>query len=225
MFTGLIKGTGVVREVFPFGRGRRFRIELGALSGVAAIGQSMAVNGTCLTLTGLAGGVACFDAVSETVSRTNLGLLRPGDRVNLEPALRAGDALDGHIVQGHIDVAAPVRAVDASRPETRTITIALPASISRLVAEKGSVAVDGVSLTVSGVGRDFFAIAVIPHTWENTTLSLRKPGDPVNIEVDVLARYTARLMGLDSPDAAGPSEAFLEAHGFLRSRHESDTGL
>ena len=218
MFTGLVKGMGVVREILPFGLGRRFRVELGALSGTLAIGQSVAMNGACLTLTDLAGGAACFDAVSETVSRTNLGLLRPGDRVNLEPALRAGDALDGHIVQGHIDAAAPVRAVDVSRPETRTITIALPESISRLVAEKGSVAVDGISLTVSGARRDSFAIAVIPHTWENTTLSRRQPGDLVNIEVDVLARYTARLMGLDNPDAAGLSEAFLEAHGFLQSR-------
>ncbi|MDR2391530.1 MAG: riboflavin synthase [Planctomycetota bacterium] len=225
MFTGLVKGMGAVREVSPFGLGRRFRIELGALSGAAAIGQSMAVNGACLTITGLAGGAACFDAVSETVSRTNLGLLRPGDRVNLEPALRAGDALDGHIVQGHIDAAAPVAAVDASRPEVRTITIALPASISRLVAEKGSVAVDGVSLTVSGAGRDSFAIAVIPHTWENTTLSLRKPGDLVNVEVDVLARYAARFMGMDSQAvAAGLSETFLETHGFFRSGRDSGTG-
>ncbi|MDR1518660.1 MAG: riboflavin synthase, partial [Planctomycetota bacterium] len=139
MFTGLIKGLGLVREASPFGRGRRLRIDLFRVAESAAAGQSVAVNGVCLTLTGLEGSVGRFDAVAETVSRGNLGRLRPGDRVNLEPALRVGDALDGHIVQGHVDAAGEVLAVDASRPEARALKVALPENLRRLVAEKGSV--------------------------------------------------------------------------------------
>ncbi|MDR3078269.1 MAG: riboflavin synthase, partial [Planctomycetota bacterium] len=134
MFTGLVASLGTVREALPFGRGRRFRIDLAGLGGLMEVGRSVAVNGVCLTITGLFGGVAGFDAVAETVSRSNLSLIRSGDRVNLEPALRAGDALDGHIVQGHVDALAEVLELDASQPDARLLRVALPESISRLVA-------------------------------------------------------------------------------------------
>lgn len=211
MFTGLVKCLGTVRDTAPFGRGRRFRIDIGELARGAAAGQSIAVNGTCLTITSLSGSEATFDAVTETVRRTNLGRLHAGDSVNLEPALKAGDALDGHIVLGHVDALAPVLAVDAAAADNRVVKIALPASIRHLVAEKGSVAVDGISLTVAGAGDDWFTVSVIPHTWANSSLSSLRAGTEVNIEVDVMARYAARIMQFP---AGGITESFLRENGY-----------
>ena len=211
MFTGLVRAMGTVREASASGKGRRLRIDLGPLAGSVGVGQSVAVNGACLTATAVSGSGAAFDAVAETLARTNLGALRPGDPVNLEPALKAGDALDGHVVLGHVDALAAVLAVDDANPDARTLRLAIPPDIRHLVAEKGSVAVDGVSLTVSRAGRDWFEAAVIPHTWANTTLSRRRPGDGVNLEADVLARYAARIMqhGGNRFD-----EDFLRENGF-----------
>ncbi len=219
MFTGLVKCLGTIRDAEAFGKGRRFRIDLGEMAGAAAVGQSVAVNGVCLTVTATNGREATFDAVKETLSRTNLGMLKPGDRVNLEPALKAGDALDGHMVLGHIDALAKVLEIDAANPDSRVMKIALPMAIRHLVAGKGSIAVDGISLTVVEAGADWFTIAVIPHSWQNSTLSLRKAGDGVNLEVDVVARYAARIMEYgprseNSPPAGGISEEFLRQNGF-----------
>jgi riboflavin synthase len=177
----------------------------------------------CLTITSLAGTEAAFDAVTETIARTNLGRLRAGDAVNLEPALKIGDALDGHIVQGHVDALARVLNVDSAAADNRVIRVALPESIRHLVAEKGSVAVDGISLTVAAAGDDWFSISVIPHTWANSSLSALSAGLEVNIEVDVMARYAARIArfpaGQGSPgDGAGKqggiSESFLRENGY-----------
>ncbi|MDR0362771.1 MAG: riboflavin synthase [Planctomycetota bacterium] len=212
MFTGLVKTLGTVVSAEPFGRGRRFVIDLGSVSADAAIGQSVAVNGVCLTVTERAGAAAAFDAVGETVARTNLGFLRAGGRVNLEPALRAGGALDGHMMLGHVDALARVLEMDAKDPDNRVIRVELPRGIAHLVAEKGSVAVDGVSLTVAEAGRNWFTVAVIPHTWANSTLRLRKPGDGVNLEADVLARYAARILGKEPK--SGLTEEFLAENGF-----------
>ncbi len=193
VFTGLVKCLGTVKDAAPFGKGRRFRIDINVLAPTSQIGQSIAVNGVCLTITSLQGAEATFDAVSETLSRTNLGKLKAGDKVNLEPALKVGDVLDGHIVLGHIDALAPILKIDSANADNRTLTIALPPSIRHLVAEKGSVAVDGISLTVAEADRDWFTIAVIPHTWANSGLSRLSVGDEVNVEADVMARYAARL--------------------------------
>lgn len=217
MFTGLVLGLGTVKRVVPFGNGRSFVIDVAALGNTLAVGQSVAVNGACLTVTALASSEASFDAVSETVSRTNLGMLRAGDKVNLEPALKAGDALDGHIMLGHVDVLAKMLAVDASNPDNRVLRIELPTVLRHLVAEKGSIAVDGISLTVANAGADWFTIAVIPHTWSNSTLSRLNVGDGVNLEVDVLARYAARILQYGAPGGGGDgvTEGFLREHGFL----------
>ncbi len=216
MFTGLIKELGTVRESVLFGNGRHFRIDIGSLAGTSAIGQSIAVNGVCLTVTAIAGTIASFDAVTETVSRTNLGVLHAGDGVNLEPALAAGDALDGHMVLGHVDALAKVLEIDAANPDNRIVRIGLPESIRHLVAEKGSVAVDGISLTVAKAERDWFSIAVIPHTWDNCTLSRRSPGDGVNVEVDVLARYAARILQYGgSGNGDGVTMDSLRRAGFI----------
>lgn len=215
MFTGLVKCLGTVRDASTFGKGRRFRIDLADLAGQVEVGQSVAVNGVCLTATTVASNEATFDAVAETVSRSNLGLLRGGDKVNLEPALKAGDALDGHIMQGHVDAMGTVLTVDASNPDNRVVKISLPANIRHLVAEKGSVAIDGISLTVAAVGDDWFTVAIIPHSWSNSTLSLRSIGDGVNLEADVLARYAVRIMQYGGNWAGGGiSEDFLRKNGF-----------
>ncbi len=220
MFTGLVKCLGNVKETSAFGKGRRFRIDVGPLAENACVGQSIAVNGACLTITSLRGREATFDAVAETVGRTNLGRLKPGDAVNLEPALRVGDALDGHIVLGHVDALAPVLAVDAANADNRVVAIRLPLGIRHLVAEKGSIAVDGISLTVASAGDDFFTVSVIPHTWKNSSLSFLAAGGEVNLEVDVMARYAARMLRFPGagegaqPVAGGVSEAFLRENGF-----------
>lgn len=224
MFTGLVRGVGVVKNVAAFGGGKHFRIDLGAAGEGIAVGQSVAVNGACLTATRVAANEAEFDAVSETIARTNLGRLRAGDKVNLEPALKAGDALDGHMVLGHVDAMGPVLAIDAAAADNRVLRIGLPPAIRHLVAEKGSIAVDGISLTVSAAGDDWFAVSVIPITWENTTLASLAVGDGVNLEVDVVARYTARILQCgrqaagqtDGPPAAngGVSMQFLQEYGF-----------
>jgi riboflavin synthase, alpha subunit len=204
---------GVVKDSTPFGKGRRFRIDIGEIADTAQVGQSIAVNGVCLTATSLSGSVATFDAVSETVSRSNLGLLKPGGKVNLEPALKAGDALDGHIMLGHVDALANVVSVEAASSDNRVLKIALPKNIRHLVAEKGSVAIDGISLTVAQAGDDWFTVAVIPLTWGHTTLSLLKPGSGVNLEADVMARYAARILQFEGGDQ-GISEDFLRRNGF-----------
>lgn len=215
MFTGLVKCMGTVRDAATFGKGRRFRIDVADLAGQVAVGQSVAVNGVCLTATGVASNEITFDAVAETVSRSNLGRLRAGGKVNLEPALKAGDALDGHIMQGHVDAMGMVLTVDASNPDNRVVKISLPRPICHLVAEKGSVAIDGISLTVAAAGDDWFTVTVIPHTWTNSTLSLRAVGDGVNLEADVLARYAARIMQYGENWAGGGiSEDFLRKNGF-----------
>lgn len=217
MFTGLIKCLGTVKDAAPFGKGRRFRIDINELAPTSAVGQSIAVNGVCLTVTAIHGAEAAFDAVGETVSRTNLATLKAGDKVNLEPALRVGDVLDGHIVLGHVDVLAPVIEIDAANPDSRRLVVALPASIRHLVAEKGSVAVDGISLTVAEAGEDWFSIAVIPHTWANSSLSRLAVGGGVNVEADVMARYAARLLRYppSGADGDGVTMESLRENGFL----------
>ena len=201
MFTGLVRCLGIVKDAAPFGNGRRFRIDINILAPASRVGQSIAVNGVCLTITSLRGTEATFDAVTETVSRTNLGKLKAGDSVNLEPALKVGDVLDGHIVLGHVDALAPLLNIESASADNRKLTIALPAAIRHLVAEKGSVAVDGISLTVAEAGRDWFSVAVIPHTWANSGLSSLAVGDGVNVEADVMARYAARLMQFPQGEA------------------------
>lgn len=186
MFTGIVREVGAVVAH----EGSRLAVKCDM---TAETGGSIAVNGACLTVVAADGGVLAFDVVPETERRTNLGRLRPGDRVNLEPALALGQPLDGHIVQGHVDAATDVRSV-APAAAGREITVALPPSLARFVAEKGSVAVDGVSLTVTAVSGDAFGVALIPHTLDRTIAGTYQAGSIVNLEVDVLARYAARLL-------------------------------
>jgi riboflavin synthase len=191
MFTGIVAGGGRVAENRP----GRLGIEHAPTAQRLAIGASVAVNGVCLTVVETEGDVFYADVVPETRRRTNLGGLKPGDPVNLELPLIASAALDGHLVQGHVDATARINEV-ADTELGKEVSIELPGSLARYVAEKGSIAVDGVSLTVVQVSdaRKEFKIAYIPHTLAETTAGAYQPGTLVNLEVDVVARYVERLV-------------------------------
>ena len=188
MFTGLVAAKGTVRR-----SGERMAIEAGELASELAEGDSVAVNGVCLTATSIADGVFTADVMAETLSRSSLGPLEVGDPVNLELPLRAADRLGGHVVQGHVDGVAVVR---DTREDgfARVVTFDAPPELLRYVVEKGSIAVDGVSLTVSAIDDASFAVSLIPETLERTTLGAAEPGRPVNLEVDVLAKYVEKLV-------------------------------
>jgi riboflavin synthase len=187
MFTGIVSA---VARVVETGDGR-IGIDHAWVARQLKVGGSVAVNGCCLTVVKKRGPVFFADVVPETLRRTNLGALKPGAEVNLELPLTAASTIDGHLVQGHVDTTASVRLVKPVATG-REVTIELPASISRFVAEKGSIAVDGVSLTVAEIGRATFTVALIPHTLDVTIAKSYKPGSKVNLEADIVARYVAR---------------------------------
>lgn len=193
MFTGIVRELGTVEAVDVAPGGARIRLAAPAAAAAAAAGDSVALNGVCLTVTAVEGGCLAFDAVPETLSRTSLAGLGAGDRVNVEPALRAGEPLGGHIVQGHVDGVGRVRALAAEGDGAR-LTVEAPPQLLRYCVEKGSIAVEGVSLTVAALLPDAFEVALVPHTLGATTLGLLRPGDTVNLEADVLAKYVERAL-------------------------------
>ena len=193
MFTGLVADRGSVRGAEPAaGGGMRIEIEA-ALAAELAPGDSVAVNGVCLTATAIWGGGFSADVVAETARRSSLGALAVGDAVNLELPLRAGDRLGGHVVQGHVDAVGEVESVDAEGAG-RVVRVAAPPELLRYVVEKGSIAVDGVSLTVASVDEEGFAVALVPETIAHTTLGTAAQGRPVNLEADVLAKHLEKLL-------------------------------
>ncbi len=194
MFSGLVETVGRLRSRKPHGGGARLEVECTLGGEPLRHGESVAVNGVCLTVAASGAGGFVADLSPETLSRTTLGRLPVGERVNIERALRLTDRLGGHIVLGHVDATAAVRAVQPLQA-FRVVRVALPPALGPEVAEKGSVAVDGVSLTVAAVGGDWFEVAVIPATLEGTTLKDRRVGDLVNLETDVLAKYVRRALG------------------------------
>ena len=189
MFSGIVEGRGRVISLRRAAGGARLSLRLPAALGEVRAGQSLAVNGVCLTALRRSA-IFQADLSPETLARTTLGELEPGDPVNLERALRVSDRMSGHIVQGHVDRVVDVRRVRRDGGGW-LFTFSLPADVRRLVVEKGSVAVDGISLTAFGVGRGEFSVAVIPHTFRKTTLSDRRRGDRVNFEADILAKLVA----------------------------------
>jgi riboflavin synthase len=193
MFTGIVKEIGSVRAVDAGPGGSRFEIAAG-FAGELNEGDSVCVEGACLTATGVDAGRFAADVMNQTLSLTTLGSLAAGDPVNLEPALRAGDPLGGHIVQGHVDGVGEVRSL-AEDGFARRLTIAVPGGLERYLVEHGSVTVAGVSLTVAGLGAETFEVSLIPETLERTTLGALQEGDRVNLELDVVARYVERLLG------------------------------
>jgi riboflavin synthase alpha subunit len=191
MFTGIVRERGRVVFADRNGGGLHLRIAA-AETAQAAPGDSISVSGCCLTVTASDGESLEFDAVPETIARTTLGSLEPGVEVNLEPALRAGEPLGGHFVQGHVDGRARVSALEHEGDGAR-LHVQLPRELHRYCVEKGSLAVDGVSLTIAALHDDAVEIALVPFTLEHTTLGTLGPGDDVNVEVDLLAKYADRL--------------------------------
>lgn len=196
MFTGIVEEVGVVERVAGGGPTRRLQVRAATTREGTAAGASVAVNGVCLTVVAALPGGFAFDVGPETLARTTLGGLGPGDRVNLERPLRFGGAMGGHLVLGHVDGVATVEAV--SRVEsTARVRFALPGpALAPLLVEQGSVAVDGVSLTVAALPAGGFEVMLIPHTLAATTLGALRPGQPVNIEADVIGRYVLRALTL-----------------------------
>jgi riboflavin synthase len=195
MFTGIVETSGTVQRIAPHDGGARFVVKVGPMARELALGESVAVNGCCLTVTenDAAAQTATFDLLGETLRVTALGRLKEGGVVNLERALRIGDRLSGHFVQGHVDDTATV--LDLARSgQDHKFTVGLPATRARLVVRKGSVCIDGMSLTVAELGADRMIFWITPHTFAVTNLSALKIGDSVNLEFDMLAKHIERLV-------------------------------
>ena len=193
MFTGIVEGTAEVLEFAKISEGARLSVDLGPLSSGVKPGASILVDGCCLTAEEVDGSIARFSAVSETLSLTNLGVLQAGRSVNVERSLRVGDRVGGHFVFGHVDGVGEVLEVTEV---PASLKVRIPARLSRYLVPKGSIAVDGVSLTLAEVDRDVFSVALVPFTLERTTLGARRAGDRVNIETDYLARLVLHDRGI-----------------------------
>ncbi|MFZ5596233.1 MAG: riboflavin synthase [Bacillota bacterium] len=217
MFTGLVEELGVVRGIARGADSARIHIEARKIVEDMKIGDSIAVNGVCLTSVEFDRSHFIADVMAETLARTNLAGLKPGDRVNLERALRLGDRLGGHMVSGHIDGVGIIKRREKYDIAT-LITITAPASVMRYIIKKGSVAIDGTSLTVVDFGGDWFQVSLIPHTARMTTLGFKKVGDGVNLEGDIVGKYIERLVyGENSKEETkrgGISLEFLVQNGF-----------
>lgn len=208
MFTGIVEETGIVRSVRP----DRLTISATEVLQGTKLGDSLAVNGACLTVNALDAGAFSVDVTPETLRRTNLGSLRSGSQVNLERALLIGGRLGGHLVQGHIDATGKIASL-VPVGESVTARVAAPPTVMHYIVEKGFIAVDGVSLTVVDYDATSFTVSLIPYTMEGTTLGSRKIGDLVNLEVDIIAKYVEKA----KQASGGVSLDFLSEHGFLSS--------
>ena len=212
MFTGLIEEIGIVKSLTG-GTVARLVVASARVIEDVRVGDSVSVSGACLTVTSVSDGHLTFDAVPETLSRTTLEDLRPGDKVNLEASLRAGKMIGGHFVQGHVDGVGNVESV-RRLGDSAEVRIGAPREILRYVVEKGSIAVDGISLTVASVDDAGFTVAAIPHTLDVTTLGSKRPGDRVNLEVDIIGKYVEKFLG-GRGASAGVTEEMLRDSGFM----------
>jgi riboflavin synthase len=202
VFTGIVEELGEVTAVEKLGDASRFRLRGPVVTEGAKHGDSIAVNGVCLTVVDFEDGRFSADVMAETLNRSSLGALTVGSRVNLERPMALGGRLGGHLVQGHVDGTGTI--VERKLSEHwEIVKISLPADLSRYVVEKGSITVDGISLTVVDAGPDYFTVSLIPTTLALTTLGVKQAGDPVNLEVDVLAKYVERLLGKGAGAPAG----------------------
>jgi riboflavin synthase len=201
VFTGIVRERGRIAAVEGGGNARRLDVDAPATAGQLAVGDSVSIGGCCLTATAVSNGRFSVTAVPESLSRTTLARLAPGDEVNLETATRAGEPLGGHYVQGHVDGIGTVVSVEPEEEGTRVRIEAAPALL-RYCVEKGSITVDGVSLTITALRAGAFEVALVPHTLEQTTLGGLEPGVEVNLEVDILAKYVEKLL---DPDTISPA--------------------
>lgn len=213
MFTGIIEETGSVARVLQGGTSGEIKINASCVLEGTRLGDSIAVNGVCLTVTGLYEDGFTADVMPETLRRSNLGMLRSGDKVNLERAMAADGRFGGHIVSGHIDGTGDIVSL---RNEGNAVWVRIRAKeeILGLIVEKGSITIDGISLTVATLGSDYFEVSIIPHTGAQTTLLKKKPGDKVNLENDIIGKYAQRLLG-KSTGNGGITADFLAEHGFF----------
>lgn len=193
MFTGIVEEKGIIRSLNINGSSGTIRIESRKVLEGTSIGDSIAVNGICLTVTSMGDGFFTADVMAETVRRSSLGILSQGSEVNLERAMAANGRFGGHIVSGHIDGTGTVRSL-VREENAIWFTIETPPEILKYIVHKGSICIDGISLTVASVGSDNFKVSVIPHTGSETTLLSKRPGSPVNLENDIIAKYVERLM-------------------------------
>jgi riboflavin synthase len=220
MFTGIIEGLGTIHEIRPQGQGRRMTLDADFPLERTRIGDSISVSGACLTVVVIDGRRFEVDVSPETLSKTTFGSARIGERVNLERALRLSDRIDGHLVSGHIDGTGAV-AFKQSRGNATVIAIKVPENISYYIIKKGSVAVDGISLTVNNCGINRFEVGIIPHTAKLTTISFKKVGDLVNLETDMIGKYVERFIAGKHHDKRGKGSggvldmAFLAKTGFV----------
>ena len=211
MFTGIIKEQGVVRTLRRMGSITRIEIESNLIQKTVAIGDSVAVNGVCLTVVEKKGPVIAFEVMEETVRRSNLIEMSGGACVNMEEALRADSFLGGHFVLGHIDCVGKIKTINEKK-EVRSIHIEIPRQFNNLIVDKGSITLDGVSLTVGEARDGSFTVYLIPHTLKSTNLGARKPGDKFNIEFDIIGKYIARFN--DCRSSSILTENFLRQKGF-----------
>jgi riboflavin synthase len=198
MFTGIVEGTGIIKSISKIKTAnriadKRIEIDLGKLRRGLRVGDSVCVNGTCLTATSILKNIAIFEVVKETTKRTSLGLLKAGDLVNLERSLRINARIEGHIVLGHVDGVGKIEDIQKIPSETK-IWISVNKQTAGLLVPKGSIAVDGISFTIVDVSNEVFSVALVPHTLAVTTFKSKKKGDKVNIEVDILSKYVAKLL-------------------------------
>jgi riboflavin synthase len=196
VFTGIIEATGEIKGAERSANGGTEMVIATELAKELEVGASLALNGCCLTVTGRSGSEIRFDLLAETLRRTNLGDLKPGDLINLERPMQANGRFDGHVVQGHIDTTSQIQSIESVGADHR-IEIVLPEAFSRYVVFKGSIAVDGISLTIAELDEDRFTIWIIPHTWQVTNLQRRKATERVNLEFDLIAKYVERMVQAD----------------------------
>ncbi|HIG54603.1 MAG TPA: riboflavin synthase [Candidatus Latescibacteria bacterium] len=213
MFTGLIEELGRVRRLERQNAFQRLEIAAEHVLSDLAVGDSINIDGACQTAVAVDADGFVVETVAETLACTTLGTFRVGQEVNLERALRADQRLGGHMVLGHVDGIGQIRTISEQDQEHR-IEVAAPPELTRYIAAKGSVCLDGISLTVAAVTREAFTVAVIPHTFDNTTLSHRRASDSINLEVDVIARYVERLFGGQAPSSTGLSFETLRDMGY-----------
>jgi riboflavin synthase len=204
MFTGIIEGLGAVAAIRPVGQGKRLAITAGFELTGTKVGDSIAVSGACLTAVAIAGRQFEIDVSPETLARTTLGAARVGERVNLERALRLSDRIDGHLVSGHTDGTGVIASREAAGNAV-IVTVAVPEALTRYMIVKGSVAVDGVSLTINRIEADRFSVSIIPYTSGLTTIGFKQKGEGVNIEVDMIGKYVEKFLSAQTGRAAAPS--------------------
>jgi riboflavin synthase len=204
MFTGIIEGLGAVAAIRPAGQGKRLAITADFELAGTKVGDSIAVSGACLTAVAIAGRQFDVDASPETLARTTLGAARVGERVNLERALRLSDRIDGHLVSGHTDGTGVIASREAAGNAV-IVTVAVPEALTRYMIVKGSVAVDGVSLTINRIEADRFSVSIIPYTSGLTTIGFKQKGEGVNIEVDMIGKYVEKFLSAQTGRAAAPS--------------------